>query len=579
MRTGEADADRSVRALALAAVARLTSAVDWHRRDRRWLALAALPSVLAVATYLATNPYPAFGAGLYTQIAREIAANGYAPPTRIPGYTTGGVPFAYPPFQFYVLAVVLETGLDPVSVARLLPGVAVVLTSLPAYLLGRDVADSRPAGAAAAAFLGLNPQVLQWHVSAGGVVRAFAFLYALTAVYFAYRAFTTNARWPVAAGAVAFGITVLSHPTYALFVVLSTLVCYATESRSARGFGRGLAIGLGGAVVAAPWLAWALATHGPGVFASAAGTHGGVGGGAVGPLLGLTRYDVVPFLAVALLLARRRFFLPSWLVVSEFAFQQPRFSYAVGAFAVATVLVEFADARPFGQLLARTGGSTRTVAVVGILLATATGGAYLAHEMTLSPDPSTPEFLDDESVAAIEWASAETDADATFVVLGDVAEWFPVLADRTIVVGPWGVEWRDPVAFTAHVEAFEEGSRCQTAACVEAATAAVGNPPDYVLVPKGAYTVRGHPAVQFGVLERSFERSPDWERAYENDGVVVYRAAESDTATTDSARQRTPNSGAASASSHAITPNAVVRGLVVAMAPASTPKATTSASR
>ena len=528
--SSESVADRSTRAraLALATVVRLAAAVDWRRRDRRWLAVAVLPSVVAVAIYLATNPYPAFGAGLYTQIAREIAANGYAPPAEIPRYTLEGVPFAYPPLQFYVLAAILETGLDPVFVSRVLPGVAVVLASLPAYLLGRDLADSRPAGAAAAALVALNPQVLQWHVSAGGVVRAFAVLYALAAVYFAYRAFTTTDRWPIAAGAVAFGLTVLSHPTYALFVVLSTLVCYATESRTTNGFGRGVAIGLGGAVLAAPWLAWAVATHGPGAFAAAAGTHGGVGGGAAGPLLGLTRYDLVPFLAGAVLLAHRRYFLPAWLVVSELAFEQPRFSYAVGAFAVATAVVELADAGPVERVVARTGASARTLAAVGILLATATGGAYLAHEMTLASDPSTPEFLDDESVAAIEWANAETDADATFVVLGDAAEWFPALADRTIVVGPWGVEWRDPTAFTAHVAAFEDGSRCRTAACVEATTATVGERPDYVLVPKGAYTIRGHPEVQFGVLERSFDRSPDWERAYENDGVVVYRVVDSD---------------------------------------------------
>jgi len=318
------DPDRSTRTLAFAAVDRLATAVDWRRRDRRWLAVAALPSVVAVATYLATNPYPAFGAGLYAQIAREIAANGYVPPARIPLYTTEGVPFAYPPLQFYVFAVVLETGLDPVSVSRVLPGVAVVLASLPAYLLGRDLADSRPAGAAAATFVALNPQVLQWHVSAGGVVRAFAALYALTAVYFAYRSFATTDRWPVVAGAVAFGVTVLSHPTYALFVVCSTLVCYATESRTLEGFGRGVAIGFGGVVLAAPWLAWALATHGPGVFASAAGTHGGVGGGVADPLFGFTRHDVIPLLAGAVLLVRRRYFLPSWLVVSELAFSQPR---------------------------------------------------------------------------------------------------------------------------------------------------------------------------------------------------------------------------------------------------------------
>jgi len=518
----------SVRAFARTVLGRLTAAVEVDRRDRRWLALALLPSVVAVAVYLATNPYPAFGAGLYVQIAREIATNGYAPPVDVPGYTTEGVPFAYPPLQFYVLAAALETGVDPVTVARVLPGIAVVLVSVPAYLLGRDLAGSRPAGAAVATVLAVRPQVLQWHVSAGGVVRAFAFLYAITAVYFAYRAFTTEVRWPVGAGALAFGLTVLAHPTYTVFAVLSILVCYATESRTRAGFGRGLAIGLGGAVVASPWLAWAVWTHGPGVFAAAAGTHGGIGGGLSGFLATVSWFDAVSLSAGAYLVVRRRFFVPIWLVVAEAGFQQPRFVQAVGAFVIASALVDVAAVTPVRRVIAGTGTSARTVAVVGLLLTTAVGGSYLAHEMTLDSDPTTPEFLDDESVATMEWASEETDGDATFVVLGDAAEWFPALADRTIVVGPWGVEWRDADAFYAQIEAFETSSRCQTAACVEAAIASVGDRPDYVVVPKGQYTVRGRPAVQFGVLERSFEASTEWERAYENEGVVVYRAVGSE---------------------------------------------------
>ena len=50
--------------------------------------------------------------------------------------------------------------------------------------------------------------------------------------------------------------------------------------------------------------------------------------------------------------------------------------------------------------------------------------------------------------------------------------------------------------------------------------------PEYVFLPRGSYTVRGQYHASFGTLERSFERSPAWERAFENEGVVVYRAVE-----------------------------------------------------
>jgi hypothetical protein len=508
-------------------VRRGRDALPLDRGDRPWLALALLPGVVAVATYLATNPYPASGAGLYAKIAAEIVANGYAPPTRIPGYTADGVPFAYPPLQFYVFAALLDLGADPVSVARLLPGVGLLAALVPLYLLARDVSGSRPAGAAAAALVALNPQILQWHVTAGGVVRAFALLYALTAVYAGYHVFATADRRALVLGALAVGATLLTHPTYSLFAVATYLLLWAVRDRSAGGLVAGALVGVGGAALAGPWLAWVAAMHGVDVFAAAAGTHGGVGGGA-GALAGdVSPALLVPLAGAAYLLARRRPFLPAWLVAAELLFKQPRFAYVVAAVLVPVAAVALARrADDAGRSLGVDADWRAVAAAAVVVLSTLGGGVYLAHEMTLAADPSTPEFLDSEAVEAMEWVAADTDEDATFVVVGDAAEWFPALTGRTVLVGPWGVEWEDARAFERQITAYERLSTCKSAACVEGAAAAVGASPDYVYVPKGSYTVRGATTVQFGTLERSFERSPRWERAYENDGVVVYRAAD-----------------------------------------------------
>jgi len=500
------------------------------RDDAPWLGAALAAGLLAVAVYLATNPYPAYGAGLYLRIAETIAANGYAPPARIAGYTADGVPFAYPPLQFYVLAVLLDLGADPVALARFVPAVGVLAGLVPAYLLARDYAGSRPAGALAGVAIALNPQLLQWHVSAGGVVRAFAFCYALTAIYAGYRAFDHGSRRAVAVGALAFGATVLTHPTYSLFVVVTYLLLWAVRDRSAPGVLRGAAVGFGGAAVASPWLLWVTNTHGIAVLTGAAGTHGGVGGGATTLLGALSSATALPLLGAAYLLwVRREWFLATWTLAAELLFAQPRFVFAVGSVVAGVVTVDVARRLPAldGRISVPSVGAVKrreVAAAACLLLASVAGGAYLAHEMTLATDPSTPEFLDDEDVAAMEWAERETAPDATFVVLGDAAEWFPALADRTILVGPWGVEWRGPDAYATQLASFEAVSRCDSASCVERELAAAGADPEYVYLPKAAYTVRGHPEVTFGTLDRSFAAAPDWERAYENDGVVVFRA-------------------------------------------------------
>ncbi|MFC6825096.1 glycosyltransferase family 39 protein [Halopelagius fulvigenes] len=505
---------------------RLRRAVPLEARDRRWLTLALVPSVVAVCVYLATNPYPAYGAGLYTQIAEEIIAGGYAPPTRIPGYTADGVPFAYPPLQFYVLAVLIDMGGDPVTIARFLPSVAVVAVQIPVYLLARDYTGSRPAGAATAAAVALNPQILEWHISAGGVVRAFAYLYALTAIYAGYHVFTSGDRRAVLGGLAAFGLTLLTHPTYSLFVVTTYLLMWAVFDRSLAGLVRGAIVGLGGTVVASPWLAWMASVHGVETFAAAGSTHGGIGGGMSFLYGAISVYTAIPLVAAAyLLVVRRERFLPLWFVAAEVLFKQPRFSYTVGSFALVAVGLDVA-----GRIRALDRAGPRNVdwraagTAALILAATVGGGAYLAYEMTLVTDPTTPEFLDDEAVEAMEWAATETPEDATFVVLGDAAEWFPVQAERTILVGPWGVEWEGADKYEPQLGAYKNVSACQTASCVERTAATVGANPDYVYVPKGRYTVRGAGMVQFGSLERSFERSPRWELAFENEGVAIYRA-------------------------------------------------------
>lgn len=520
----------------------LRSAAPLDARDRPWLALALFPGAVAVAVYLATNPYPAYSAGLYAKIAEQIAGGGYAPPVAIPGYTADGVPFAYPPLQFYVFAVLLDLGIGPVAVARWLPGVGVLAALVPIYLLGRDVADSRPAGAAAAALVALNPQVLEWHLSAGGVVRAFAYLYAMTAIYAGYRLFDADRgghgrrRRAVALGAAAFGLTVLTHPTYSLFVVVSYLLFWLFCDPSLRGFLSGLAVGGGGAIVAAPWLGWIASTHGLDVFFAASGTHGGIGGG-LNALAGeISAGVIVALLASAYLLYRRAYLLPVWLVAAELLFRQPRFAYTVAAVLVPAVGVLVARRRLWGENGTDAHVSDRDIrpgiggdldrraalAAVLVLAWTVGGGAYFAYEATLVTDPSTPAFLDGDDVEAKAWIETETDPEATFVALGDAAEWLPALSERTLLVGHWGVEWVGAEAFERQERAYETVSRCQSAACVERVAAAVDGSPTHVYVPKGKYTIRGESAAQFGTIERSFERSPDWARAYENDGVVIY---------------------------------------------------------
>lgn len=495
--------------------------VSLDRRDLPWLGLALLVGLAVAVLYLALNEYPSYGAGLYIHTADQIRAAGYGLPETIPHYTADGVPFAYPPLAFYVLAVLRDLGAGTFATARIVPPLVVLATVVPAYLLGRDLLGGRLRGSAAALLVVVNPQVLEWHVSAGGLVRAPAFLFALAGAYAALRLFRDRDRAWLPVGVTLFALVVLTHPTYALFVAVTYLCFWAGYDRSVSGLVDGTVVGVGGLVLTAPWWLTVASRHGFGAFTAAAGTHGGVGGGLFAVVSGVSVWSLAVLAAGGVAVVGGWHVLGVWLVAVELLFKQPRFTYTVGAFglvAAATVLIE--QCQHWWPVVDE---RRLTLAVAAMFLLATTGVGVVAYEFTDGTGSTTPAFLDDSDVEAMEWADRETQADATFVVLGDAAEWFPLVANRTILVSPWGMEWRDSSTYQRHIESYRNASTCQSARCVERWTDSVGAAPAYLYVPKGHYTVRGDSETNFGTLDRSLAHRDRYEVAYENEGVVIFR--------------------------------------------------------
>jgi hypothetical protein len=494
------------------------------RRDLPWLALPVLAGVAVAVIYALLNEYPAYGAGLYTLTADRIRAVGYGLPETIPHYTADGVPFAYPPLAFYALAVLRDLGAAIFPTARFVPPLVVVATLVPAYLLGRDVLGGRLRGSAAGLLVAVNPQVLQWHVSAGGVVRAPAFLLSLASAYAAFRIFRDrDAEW-VPVGLVLFALALLTHPTYALFTVVTYFVFWAGYDRSVPGLVDGAVVGVGGVVLTAPWWLTVADRFGFGVFTAAAGTHGGVGGGLVAVLSEISPWSLAVLAAAVVAFAGGWRVLPAWLVAAVLLFEQPRFAYTVGAYVLVAAGVTLATRTDrWWPTLAR---RRRSLALASLVLVATVGLGAVAYEFNDATGDTTPAFVDDADVEAMEWAGSQTRADATFVVLGDAAEWFPAAANRTILVGPWGMEWREPSTYDRHLDAYRNASTCQTGDCVERWAGDVAAAPDYLYVPKGHYTVRGVDEANFGTLDRSLALRDRYEVAYENEGVVVFRVRE-----------------------------------------------------
>lgn len=505
--------------------------------DAVFLAASLVVGGIVAVGYLLTHPYPAYGAGLYLEVAQQIIANNYRLPAQIPHYTAHGIPFAYPPFVFYASAVVLDfTSVDPVALSRFVPPVVSVLYLVPYYFVARNLLNARKEAGLATVLLATAPPTLQWHLSAGGLVRATAFLIALTGLYVGLVLFRSRNRWAVVPATLLFGLVVLTHPVYTVFFGLSYVLFFLAFDRSVRGLLSGAVVAAGGLALASPWWLQVVWTHGLSVFTAAAGTHSGLFGGVhrlvdqfvyplgSGPPVPL--FFVLSFAGLFYFLGRRQYLLPVWLVTTAFVIGKERFQFVAGSMMAAVFL--FAIAKRVGRRFSSASDRravARGVLAAAVVTAVSIGVLFGAGALPAAHNgsPSQPAFMDQSDETAMTWVEHNTDPSAEFIVLGDGAEWFPLLTDRTILVGPWGVEWTSPDRYSTQLSLFRNLSTCSSEACVTKELRAADLQPEYIYVPKNAYTVRGNSEYAAASFHRDLAESEQYRSVYENQGVVIYR--------------------------------------------------------
>ncbi|QKY18921.1 glycosyltransferase family 39 protein [Halolamina sp. CBA1230] len=552
-------------------------AIEKFDSTRGWLLLAVSAGLVVHLSYLQTHAHPAYEGGLFLQIAEVIRAETPRLPESIPYYTANGVPFAYPPLMFYVTALFLTlVPVDPVTFSLVAPGLVVVATTVPYFGLTRRLLPSTRQAGLATTLYTVAPPVLKWHISAGGVVRAPAAALTVVGLYTGLRTFESHEwRWTLAT-AVLFALVVLSHPVYPVFFGTTCLLFYAAKDRSVRGFVLGSVVVVVAFVLTAPWWLQVAATHGFDIFLGAAGTRTTLGGGhsrfMVQFVQPITRFEPVTFFYVLAFagalygVAKRRFLLPVWLVVSSYLLGEQRFTFVAGAMLSAVLVFEVlvpalrgdgggadgtdASTSPtLGSATARGSSSERVRAVlvvaVVVISAVVVGTAFAGSALQTTHQASTtlPQTVDAADQDAMAWVQANTDEGAEFVVLGDAAEWVPYYTQRTILVTPWGTEWEGQQRFHYHLDRYTELSECPDATCLDRELSAVETQPDYLYIPKGEYTIRGAESHQSARMRRSLIESRRYDIVFENDGVIIVRVYPSSTVRSSHRPESAPSPG------------------------------------
>ena len=362
------------------------------------------------------SDFPSGDGGLFWVMANDLRSSGFVPP-EVTSYNTGDIPWVYPPLGIYLVAA-LGGGLEWL---RILPAIFAIATMPAVWLLARALIGGRGAliasiayGLASPAYLGL--------IAGGGVTRAPGLLFAVLTLWAVVR------QYPAAAGVLA-GVTLLTHPIAAAYVVVGSAALWVTHGADRRMlWSPVIAVGIG-----AIWFGPMIARHNLGPLLAGLGSRDvDIVDNAV-LLLAQTINPpnfafVLGFVGLAVAAKRRRWDLLALLIASAFGAAVVDRWVAIPLAILAGLAVDTVLTEPT---------RLRSVATVAVAAITAVTGVALSDK---------PETVTAEQRATMAWAASETPEDATFAVIGyptdrGTVEWFPALAQRENLTTWQGSEW------------------------------------------------------------------------------------------------------------------------------------------
>jgi hypothetical protein len=497
------------------------TATDARRAALHVLA-ATLVGFIARSSHVLASDFPLNDGGLFVVMTRDLMSADL----RIPLTTTYNglsIPFVYPPLGFYLAAAAtMATRIDLIELFRWLP-LVLSTAGVPAFgLLARELLQPTAARAATYAYA-LVPASFLLPIMGGGLTRSLGLLCALLALAALCRALDGASWRAVALAAVFWGLAVQSHPNVAAFLGLSAVLVVLVRWRTRAALARLLLVGVGAAVLAAPWWLTAVTRHGIAPFAAAATADRGGDQivAAIGTLLRWNAWNEPLFPLVSALalvgllisLVRRDPLVPLW--ITALAFVLPSSYQMLSAIPLA-LLAGIAVASASEVQLAGRAGPAIAIAGVGYL----TLAAVLAFVGVLNG-------LSVDDRVAMKWIADQTPPSARVLVvtpkppgMDGAGEWLPALSLRRSVLVPQGTEWLPGVT------AERMKAHARAAACVESdgdcleRLAADGVRFDFVYL--GPLSQDPAPVACCASLARALRSDARYSLAYEAGAVLIF---------------------------------------------------------
>jgi len=436
--------------------------------------------------YVLASPFPLNDGGLFYQMTQELIANQFRLPV-VTDYNHLGIPYAYPPLAFYLTGLLSQlTGWSLLEVYRILPAIVTILTIPAFYLLAKDMIDDDNQLAVAVLIFSLSPVTYNWAIMGGGVTRSIAFFTALLTLHFLFRLYVEDKPVNLFWVAILTSLTILTHPETGFHTAAAVPVFWLFYQRNQKGTIQTLVITVLTITFTAPWWVQVIGQHGFSPF-TAAFLTAGQDGNAFVDLFNLSLTDEAGVRSIAFLgmigfflfIARKRYFLPSLLLISYFIaprsakiFIAPMLA-VFASYALVTVM-NLLDQWRRGSV-GNNGEKLFAATIISkVLLALLFSQWFTAGIRVLLPFTFIKMTEADQS--AFNWIKANTDADSRFVIVtgylwssDPVSEWMPALTARKSVGTVQGTEWLGGGRFMDAVVGSRVLQSCldESVSCVE----------------------------------------------------------------------------------------------------------------
>jgi hypothetical protein len=480
--------------------------------------------------------FPVNDGGMFYNMVEELQANHFLLPT-FTQYNLADIPYAYPPFGFYITGLVSSLFRIPaLDVVRWLPLLVSTLSLLAFYLLADELLRSKTQAALATLFYSLLPASFGWAVMGGGITRSFGLLFLFLTIAYANRLFTRTSGLHAVLTAIFGALAFLSHPETGLQAAAACILLWIFRERSKKTLLWSVAVALGVIVLSAPWWGTVLANHGWAPIRSAMASSNDGTASAWVSLVTLQFSDGVFYnLTVALglvgllgMLARREFFFLAWLVLPFIV--DPR-----SADGIALMPIAMLAGYSFDQILAPALLSLRkldkewlsdrfvtiTLFVMAFYLFFGVGvyGIGLAENSLSTADREIIAWVDENIPPGEEFLLLTGEQ---YSMKDPFQEWFPALTEQRSHTTLQGKEWTLAENFFPFYGELVALQHCADVACIEAWGERTELEHQYLLIKKLPEESPSPLQASLTLLYRSISSADQYVLIYDADNAAIF---------------------------------------------------------